>query len=307
MIGRFVEIAEDGRHLSVHRGFMVVAQDREEIGRFPLDDLGAVIASAHGLTYSNNLLVALAERNVPFVLTAANHTPAAFLWPVSGHHHQTARMAAQANASKPLCKRLWRDVVRSKITHQAAALARHNKPTAPLEALVPKVRAGDPENIEAQAAKKYWRSMFGTDFRRDRSAPGLNAMLNYGYMVMRAACARAVLGAGLHPSLGIHHHNPNNAMPLVDDLLEPFRPLIDLTVINLVKNGASDVTPETKSVLASAVHSDMRTKAGISPVLTCMAKLTTSLGQIYQGEGKSLELPLPSKPLEIAVPKTVRD
>jgi len=302
MIGRVVEVAQDGRHLSAHRGFMVVEESGQELGRVPLDDLGAVIASAHGLTYSNNLLVALAERNVPFVLTGSNHSPAAFLWPVEGHHQQAARMDAQIEATKPMAKRLWQDVVRSKIGHQAAALDYLGRPTAPLESLIPKVKSGDPENIEAQAARRYWGLAFGSDFRRDRAAPGANGLLNYGYMIVRAACARAVMGAGLHPSLGIHHRNANNAMQLVDDLMEPFRPLVDLTVKGLIRDGCGDVSPEAKKVLASVVHSDMRTEDGLSPVMGCMSKLATSLGLIYENRRKGLDLPLPQPPVAMHIP-----
>jgi CRISP-associated protein Cas1 len=303
MIGRVVEIAQDGRHLSVHRGFMVVEESGNELGRIPLDDIGAVIASAHGLTYSNNFLVALAERNVPFVLSAANHSPVAFLWPVEGHHQQAARMDAQIEATKPMAKRLWQEVVRSKIGHQAAALAYLGRPTAPLESLIPVVKSGDQENIEAQAARRYWGLAFGSEFRRDRSAPGVNALLNYGYMVIRAACARAIMGAGLHPSLGIHHRNANNAMQLVDDLMEPFRPHVDLTVMGLTMDGCQDVNPDAKKVLASVVHADMRTDDGLSPVMGCMSKLATSLGLVYESKRESLDLPKPQRPLEMDIPR----
>ena len=302
-MGRVVEIAQDGRHLSVHRGFMVVEESGTELGRIPLDDLGAVIASAHGLTYSNNLLVALAERNVPFVLTGANHSPVALLWPVQGHHQQAGRIDAQIQATKPKAKRLWREIVCSKIGHQAAALAYLGRPTTPLRSLISSVKSGDPENVEAQAARRYWGLAFGPVFRRDRAASGVNAMLNYGYMVVRATCARAIMGAGLHPSLGIHHRNANNAMQLVDDLMEPFRPLVDLTVMGLTVDGVQDVTPEAKRILASVVHADMRTKDGLSPMMGCATKLATSLGLIYESKRESLDLPIPQQPLEMDIPR----
>ena len=205
MIGRIVEIAEDGRHLALKRGFMTVRVDGDEIGRVALDDISVVIANAHGLTYSNNLLVALAERGAPLVICGRNHSPIAWVWPVAGHHAQTARMAAQVAASQPLKKRAWQAIVCAKISQQAAVLDAAGHRGGGVAALARKVRSGDPENVEAQAARRYWTLLMGDDFRRDRSAPGANALLNYGYTVLRAATARAVMAAGLHPSLGIHH------------------------------------------------------------------------------------------------------
>ncbi|WP_416193872.1 CRISPR-associated endonuclease Cas1 [Nitrobacter sp. TKz-YC01] len=118
MVGRVVEVAGDGRHLATERGFMIVSEKTGEIGRVPLDDVAAVIANAHGLTYSNNLLVNLATRGVPVVLCGANHRPAAVVWPVDGHHAQAGRMSDQANASAPLKKRLWQQIVQAKILAQ---------------------------------------------------------------------------------------------------------------------------------------------------------------------------------------------
>lgn len=237
MIGRVVEIAEDGRHLAALRGFMVVKSEGEEIGRVPLDDIGVVIVNAHGITYSNSLIVALAERGAGVVVCAANHNPVAWLWPVVGNHMQTARMMAQIEATRPLGKRLWQTVVQAKIEQQGAALAALGKPHGGFALLAREVRSRDPANVEAQAARRYWPILFGEDFRHDRAAGGINAMLNYGYAVLRAATARAVTGARLHPSLGIHHRNRSDAMSLADDLMEPFRPLVDLLAARLAASG----------------------------------------------------------------------
>jgi CRISPR-associated protein Cas1 len=224
MIGRVIEIAEDGRHLAKARGFLTVSADKAEIGRVPIDDIGAVIASAHGITYSNNLLTALAERCIPLVVCGSNHMPAAFLWTADGHHEQAGRMADQAAASKPLRKRLWSQIVRAKILGQGATLEAVGAPHGGFYLLSRKVRSGDPDNVEAQAARRYWPLLFGGEFRRDRREPGVNAMLNYAYTVLRAGAARAVMAAGLHPALGLAHRQRGNAFALADDLMEPFRP-----------------------------------------------------------------------------------
>jgi len=303
MIGRIVEVADDRRHLFMSRGFMVVQDsegERKELGQVPLDDIAAVIANAHGLSYTNNLLVALAERGAPFVLCAANHNAVGMLLPIDGNYNQGKRFDAQLEATKPTLKRLWAEVVRAKLEQQAAALEAMGSPTAPLTALVGKVRSGDPDNMEAQGARRYWGLLFGDAFRRDQAAGGLNAMLNYGYTVLRAATARAVVAAGLHPTLGLHHSNDSNPMRLVDDLMEPFRPVIDLKIWQLRRGGEEEVTTETKRALVRTLYDDMQTDAGVTPVMVCIQRLTTSLAQVYLGERDKLDLPLPGLPLALA-------
>ena len=303
MIGRIVEIADDRRHLFVNRGFMVVRDtegERKELGQVPLDDIAAVIANAHGITYTNNLLVALAERGAPFVLCAANHNAVGMLLTLDGHHVQAHRIEAQINASQPTHKRLWAAVVKSKLEQQAAALEATGAPTAPLTALVRKVKSGDPDNVEGQGARRYWGLLFGSDFRRNQDGDGINALLNYGYTVVRSATARAVVAAGLHPSIGLHHSNDGNAMRLVDDLMEPFRPIIDLKVWQLQRAGESHVTPDTKRALVRTLYDDMQSSAGATPVMVCMQKLAVSLAQVYVGERDKLDLPLPGLPLSLA-------
>ena len=303
MIGRIVEVADDRRHLFVHRGFMVVQDtegERKELGQVPLDDIAAVITNAHGLSYTNNLLVALAERGAPFVLCAANHNAVGMLLPIEGNFEQSKRIEHQIAATQPTHKRLWATVVRSKLEQQAAALEATGAPTAPLLALVAKVKSGDPENIEAQGARRYWSLLFGEGFKRDQNAGGLNGMLNYGYTVLRAATARAVIAAGLHPSIGLHHSNDTNAMRLVDDVMEPFRPVIDLKVWQLQRNHEFEVSPATKRALVRTLYDDMQTNAGATPVMVCIQKLCTSLAQVYLGERDKLDLPLPGLPLAMA-------
>lgn len=303
MIGRIVEIADDRRHLSAHRGFMVVREtqgDRKELGQVPLDDIGAVIANAHGLSYTNNLLVALAQRGVPFVLCAANHNPVGMLLPTDGNYEQSRRIAAQLAAKRPVHKQMWAAIVRSKLEQQAAVLEAVGAPPMPLLALARKVKSGDPENLEAQGARRYWGLLFGDGFKRDQDAGGINSLLNYGYTVLRSATARAVIGAGLHPSIGLFHSNAGNPMRLVDDLIEPFRPIIDLKVWLLRQHDEREVTPATKRALVQTLYDDMLTDAGATPLCVCMQRAAVSLAQVYLGERSRLDLPLPGLPLTMA-------
>lgn len=298
MVGRVVEIATDGRHISISRGFLVVTEQSEEVGRVAMDDVAAVIANAHGLTYSNNALVELSGRGVPIVLCGANHMPAAIVWPVDAHHIQTGRMNDQVAASLPLKKRLWAQLVRAKILAQGASLAAAGAPSGGFYLLSRKVRTGDPQNVEAEAARRYWPLLFGTAFHRDTDGDGANGLLNYGYAVLRAGIARAVMAAGLHPGFGLMHSNRSNPMVLIDDLMEPFRPTVDREVLRLVRAGTKEVDRDSKAALARVMVIDLPTKLGLSPVMVCAERLAQSLARAFAGETDSLDLPLPALPLE---------
>lgn len=301
MLERIVEVSNDKRHLSVYRGFMLVhstSEDRQEVGRVALDDMGALIANAHGLSYTNNLLVALAERGVPFVLCGANHSVVGMLWPLDGHHQQAHRMEAQIACSLPVRKRLWASIVQSKLRNQASVLVATGASAMGLQRLAQHVKSGDSDNAEGQGARQYWPLLMGELFRRDQQADGPNALLNYGYTVLRAAAARAVVAAGLHPSLGLHHSHDNNAMRLVDDVMEPFRPVIDWVVWQLQQNGQCMVNAETKRALVQALYLDLRTEAGNTPVMVAVQRLATSLAQVMVGERVHLDLPRSGVPFE---------
>jgi CRISPR-associated protein Cas1 len=298
MVGRVVEIATDGRHLSIHRGFLVVAEHGAEVGRVAMDEVAAVVANAHGLSYTNNALIELSGRGVPIVLCGPNHMPAAIVWPVDSHHVQTGRMHDQIAASLPLKKRLWAQLVRAKILAQGAGLAAVGAPSGGFYLLSRKVRSGDPDNVEAEAARRYWPLLFGKGFHRDTDADGINAMLNYGYAVLRAGVARAVMAAGLHPGFGLMHSNRGNPMVLVDDLMEPFRPSVDREVSRLARQGTTKIEKESKAELARVMIVDLPTAAGMSPLMICAERLAQSLARIYAGEAAALDLPLPALPLE---------
>ena len=298
MVGRVVDIATDGRHVAVERGFLVVSEKGAQVGRVPLDDIAAVVTHAHGITYTNNLLVELARRGIPAVLCGANHSPAAVVWPVDGHHEQCGRMADQTSAAQPLKKRLWAQIVRAKILAQAATLASAGATHQGFYLLARKVRSGDPDNVEAEAARRYWPLLFGREFRRDKDGGGVNGMLNYGYGVLRAGVARAVMAAGLHPSFGLMHANRSNAMVLVDDLMEPFRPVVDREVWRLARDGQGEVTPDVKAALARVMIVDLATAEGLSPLMTCAERMVQSLARAYAGDTNRLALPQTTLPVE---------
>jgi CRISP-associated protein Cas1 len=291
-LGRLVEIAEDGRHLRKERGFLIVSAAKEEIGRVPLDDITAVIATALGTTTSCALMAELAERGIPLVLCGSNFAPSAIVWPLSAHFEQQRRMEAQIDRTRPLGKRLWAQLVSAKIRRQGAALEEVGETGGAFFRLARQVRAGDPDNIEAQAARRYWPLMFGKSFRRDVDGAGVNAYLNYGYAVLRAGTARAIVAAGLHPGIGIFHRHPRNAMPLADDLMEPFRAIVDLRVRDLVASGATELESAEKRALASVLMWEEKTNAGNTPLSTCLIRLAQSISASYQTGKTTIDLPI---------------
>lgn len=296
---RIVDIATDGRHLSLHRGFLIVEADREEIGRVALDDIHALIVHAHGTTWSANLVAALAERGAPIVFCGSNHLPIAVTLPIEGHYAQNARFRAQWDASKPLTKQLWRRVVSAKIVMQGSLLAARGIAGADALLLTARrVKSGDSDNLEAQAARRYWPLLMGADFRRDRDSPGANALLNYGYAVMRATVARAVVAAGLHPTIGINHANRGNVFALADDLVEPFRPLIDAHVAAMANRGINTLDPATKRRFARLIAFDLRIGGELSPVSTAAVRLAQSLARAFETGRAALSMFDPPTPIE---------
>jgi CRISPR-associated protein Cas1 len=298
---RIVDIATDHQHLSAYRGFLVVTKDHEEVGRIPLDDIAAVVVHAHGVTWSTSLVVALAERGALMVLCGSNHAPVAVCLPLDGHHGQNARMRVQWETSKPLAKQLWREVIVAKIRWQAAVLESRGVPADAFDLLARRVRSGDPDNVEAQAARRYWPLLMGEDFRRDRAAGDVNALLNYGYTILRSLLARSVVAAGLHPSIGIHHANRGNAFALADDLVEPFRPLVDAMAVQLKARGNLEVTPEVKRAFAGLIAVDLPGEADTTTVSGAATRLAQSLYRCFEtGDSSELSLPTPPSSLELA-------
>ena len=279
MIGGLVEVADEGRYLCAYRGFLKVLEGDRELGRVPLDDITALILSGSQITLSKALMVELAERKAAIVTCGHNWHPIAFSLPYGVYYETAGVLQDQINASEPLRKRLWQQVVRAKINNQAVVLRRHvpsSKAIAELEMLRRRVKSGDPDNLEAQAARRYWPALMGEDFRRDRWAGGVNVLLNYGYTILRAATARATCGSGLHPALGLHHGSRMNAFALVDDLMEPFRPLVD-SIARDISNRSTDLEVEQKRTLASVLQEDVVLKTGHTPVVNGLVRLAQSL------------------------------
>jgi CRISP-associated protein Cas1 len=297
MLRRVVEISGEGRRLSMSRGFLNIDGPDGPLGQIPLDDIEAVIAATPSLSYTNQAIAALAERGAPLAICGRDFRPVAWLLPVNGHHAQGDRMEAQAAASKSTRQRLWSALVRAKVLAQAEALDCAGRPSAPLRRLLKDCTPQTLPTIEAHAAQRYFPLLFGPQFRRDRDAEGSNALLNYGYTILRAATARAVVAAGLNPSLSLFHGSRGEAIRLADDLMEPFRPTVDLTVLALSDRQELELTPTVKKELAAVLTQDFQTDAGATPLTTVLSRLTISLAQVFLGDRTSLNLPSSLVPL----------
>jgi CRISPR-associated protein Cas1 len=297
MLRRIVEISGEGRRLSLNRGFLSIHGPEGLIGEVPLDDIEAVIAATPSVSYTNQAVAALAERGAPLAICGQDFKPVAWLLPVSGHHAQGIRMEAQAACPRSRKARLWAYLVKAKITAQAEALERASRPSAPLRRLLKDWRSDEATFVEAQAAQRYFPLLFGDTFRRDREADGINALLNYGYTVLRAATARAIIGAGLNPSLSLFHASRGEGLRLADDLMEPFRPTVDLLVLHLAEQGALDLSPAIKRELAAVLTSDFRSEIGVTTLSTAISKLAVSLAQAFTGDRPDLQFPSPLIPL----------
>lgn len=297
MLGRIVEIAGVGRKLSLHRGFLTIAGPDGVLGQVALADIDALMVTNPATNITGQLLAALAERGVPVVICGADFKPAAYLLPVDGHYAQGDRVQAQADASLPTRKRLWAELVRAKILAQAALLVRIGQNPIPVAALAERVKSGDPDNCEAQAAQRYFPMAFGAGFTRSREDLIANAFLNYGYTVLRTATARAIVASGLHPSLSLAHRSRGEALRLADDLMEPFRPAVDLAALGLIRAGHETMTPAAKRDLVAVLHADYLTAEGIAPLANVLGRLAMSLGQIFLGERKTLALPKSAIPV----------
>jgi len=292
VIKRTVEVSGPDTGLSIRYGQVIVQRNGEHIGRFSAEDVGVLIVDTPTAQYTHATLVELVEHGAAVLLCGSDHLPAALVMPCAANSLQTERLAAQVNAKRPLKKRLWQQLVRAKIRNQARNFPDGSEAQEHLLGLVKRVHSGDPENIEAHAARLYWAEWLpNTLFRRRPNGEPPNNLLNYGYAVLRAAVARAAAGAGLHPSIGLHHHNRYDTFCLADDLVEPLRPLVDRVARDLFLQGNDEINKETKTGLLSLLLEPVEIKGATGPLFVELEKMSASLVRCYMGEADKLEIP----------------
>lgn len=257
----------------------------------PIEDIGVVIIEGQQVVATVPLLTALADDGVAVVLCDKRYMPSAMLLSLNGGNTQGKTLREQIEAPEPLRKRLWQQIVESKIHNQARLLDKAGLDGAQLRPYWQNVRSGDTDNREGTAARLYFRELFGPEFTRDRDAPGLNALLNYGYAILRAATARALVCSGLIPAIGLHHHHRLNTFPLADDVMEPFRPFVDETVYDLTMRGRAEIDKETKAALAGTLYADTRYADLTRPLSVGLSFTTASLARCLARDETRLALP----------------
>ncbi|NBC65631.1 MAG: type II CRISPR-associated endonuclease Cas1 [Bacteroidetes bacterium] len=297
MIKRTVEISSGPVHLSIKHKQMLLKKDGD-IHSIPVEDLGLLVLSHPAISYTHQLLYELLEQNVAVLFCNRQHMPEGLLLPFEDNQLYQARLQSQTVATKPLKKRLWQQVVRAKIKAQAQVLENKHGDHGGLKPLIKRVHSGDPKNVEARAARKYWKALFQNDeFRRNTDGQDINALLNYGYAVIRAAVARSITAAGLHPSIGIHHHNQYNAYCLADDMMEPLRPFVDSIVYDIYdENGTLkvEVNKETKKPLLELLTKEVMIKEMNYPLLESLHLMASSLVDCFTGDAKKVAFPIDS-------------
>jgi len=294
MTDRILDFSEKPARLNVRLKQLVVKRREMPDVSMPLAELAVLIVSHPQVSYTQAVLAGLAEAGGAFVACNRRHLPVGMFLPLVAHHAQTQRFAAQARVALPVRKRLWRQLVQAKINAQAETLEALHGTDAGLRALVAQVRSGDPANVEARAARRYWPVLFAdADFRRHREDEDQNLLLNYGYSVLRAIVARAICGAGLHPSLGIHHHNRYDAYCLADDLMEPFRPTVDRAVAQYVATHEefSEIESAAKQQIIGRLTARYLIGGRQRTLFDVVARLACSLADVFLGNADKLQLP----------------
>lgn len=267
------------------------------IRTIPIEDIGVVVLDNRQITITQGAIDALLDNNVALITCDKNRMPVGLLLPLDGNRTQNERFNHQIEASLPLKKQLWQQTIQAKINNQATALSQERFcEVANMRKWAADVKSGDIENYEGRAAAYYWHNLFGhiPGFRRDREGGPPNNLLNYGYAILRAVVARGLVGSGLLPTLGIHHHNRYNAYCLADDVMEPYRPYVDRLVCEIVASGIdySLLTTEIKSKLLSIPVLDVNIAGERSPLMIAVGQTTASLYKCFSGELRKIIYPI---------------
>lgn len=288
MVWRSVMIS---RPAKLRREHYSLAIEQEETAFVPFEDIAVIVLNHREITLTHPVLSACAEYGIGLYATGNNHQPAGVFLPFLSHSRTTRMMRKQLDIAKPLAKQVWASVVRRKIENQAECLRLAGRDGVDrLESYARRVRSGDSENLEGQAAAFYFPQLFGKDFHRSLER-WTNAALDYGYAVLRGAIARGLVAHGLHPTLGLFHDSEQNAFNLADDLIEPFRPLVDLHVARHHAVTEGDLSPADKTALVALLNIDVGMPQGCMSALSAVEYVVESLVRVFEEGANELQLP----------------
>lgn len=282
-------------YLSLQNSQLVITNTEKEVRTVPIEDIGVLVLEHQQITITRGVMAALIQNNAAVITCDQSHMPIGLHLPLDGGHTQTERFRYQLAASLPLKKQLWQQTVSAKIWNQARVLEKIGFEVDNMYRWSREVRSGDPENLEGRAAAFYWQSIFSHKFQfyRNRGGDPPNNLLNYGYAVLRAVVARALVSSGLLPTLGIFHRNKYNAYCLADDIMEPYRPFVDWVVYRIVDEGLAyqelDTTLKLRLLQIPQVNvyfDDMT-----SPLLVGVSRTTASLARCFEGSARKITYP----------------
>lgn len=262
----------------------------------PIEDIGIVVLDNPQINITHALISALSQTNAAIISCDEKHLPYGLMLPIFSHHAFTEKMHQQLNASLPLCKNLWQQTVKAKISNQAAMLRNTRKDDSKMQYYLRQVKSGDPQNIEGRAAAYYWENLFETNntFIRRRDGDFPNTFLNYGYAVLLAVIARSLVGSGLLPAFGIHHRNKYNPWCLASDIMEPYRPYVDKVILQVIEDfpDADELTPEIKKYILQIPAMDITIDGKSSPMMVGAQRTTASLSACFEGSAKRIMYPV---------------
>ena len=284
-------------YLSLRDGQLLVRLPAEEGSRsIPIEDIGVLILDHQQISITHGLMNTLEAHKCALITCSASHMPSGLFLPLDAHSLQSERFRVQIEATLPLKKQLWQQTVRMKIQNQARVLEEiYTQPQANMLAWVKQVRSGDPDNLEARAAVYYWANLFPSlpKFTREREESAPNALLNYGYALLRAAVARSLVSVGLLPTLGIHHHNRYNAYCLADDIMEPYRPYVDKFVQEIYEREYPEsLTKDIKHRLLTIMEQDVVIDGITHPLSIATSLTASSLVRCFEGSSKQIDYPV---------------
>ena len=272
---------------------VITFKDNKDTVTRPIEDIGFVVIENPQVNISVPLLNELADNNVSVVFCDKKQMPRTMLMTLEGNTTQQESYKYQMEASAPMKKNVWKQLVECKIRNQALLLNTLGKNGDALKPYYMNVKSGDTDNREGAAAREYWSRIFYDGFKREREGEPPNNLLNYGYTILRAAVARALIGSGLYPAFGVFHRNRYNAFPLADDVMEPYRPFVDEIVYHLYYDGAvSELDSQSKGKLLRVLFSDVKMGKVTRPLENALSLTTASLLRMYKGETDKLSLPM---------------
>jgi CRISPR-associated protein Cas1 len=292
MIKRIVEVANPS-YLHLKHKQLLIDQDHETVAQIPIEDIGALILEHSAISLTQPLIIECQKNNVAIIFCDEKHLPYSTILPIAeGNNLHNKILKQQINISEPTRKNLWKQIIAQKINNQANTLQQFNKPFTRLTKLASEVKSGDSANCEGLAAQYYWKALFGKGFTRDQNADGINAVLNYGYSIIRAMIARSIVTAGLHPTIGLFHHNQYNALCLADDLMEPLRPWVDCIAYKLYQQDKNiKISKEIKIPFLSLVSQNVKLNKKQMPMMVSMHYLMADLKRNFTKDTLKLTYP----------------